>query len=328
MFIDILLFILGFVFLVKGAGVLVDGASAIAKHFGLSSFFIGLTIVAFGTSLPELIVSLMASLQGSTGIAFGNIIGSNISNTILILGVTAMVAPLLVKKATINKELPFSLLAILALGFLVNDIFIDGNGPDALTRIDGLILLLFFAIFIFYTFGISKPKESLVEKTVGDIGNVDDDANMKNTNAIGMIIAGLAGLYLGGRWIVSGGISFAEFFGVSEALIGLTLVAIGTSLPELVTSVVAARKGKTDIAVGNIVGSNVFNLLWVLGLSALFSPIAFDFYLNVDLIILFIATIILIILTYLEKKNILSKKEGTVLVLFYFFYMAFLFYRG
>ena len=326
MILEITLFVLGFVFLVKGADVLVDGASSIGKRFGLSAFFIGLTIVAFGTSLPELIVSTLASIKGSSGLAMGNIIGSNISNTLLILGVSAIIAPLVVKKATVDKEIPFSLLAVIALVFLVNDIVLDGNGPNGLTRIDGLILLLFFVIFLYYTFGISKEKETLLEKAVDDIKGKEDE--YKLSVASGMIVAGLAGLYLGGRWIVGGAISMATYFGISEALIGLTIVAIGTSLPELAASAVAAYKGKTNIAIGNVVGSNVFNILWVLGLTAIIAPIGFEFYLNIDFIILIFITILVMILVYVGKKNVLDKREGITLIAIYILYLVYLVIRG
>ncbi|MCK5061032.1 calcium/sodium antiporter [Candidatus Parcubacteria bacterium] len=326
MTVEIALFVLGFVFLIKGADILVDGASSIGRRFGLSTFFIGLTIVAFGTSLPELIVSTLAGIKGSAGLAMGNIIGSNISNTLLILGVSAMIAPIIVKKATVDKEIPFSLLAVLALVFLVNDMLLDGNGPNGLTRIDGLILLLFFIIFLYYTFGISKEKETLLEKAVDDIKEKTDE--YKLSAASGMIVAGLAGLYLGGRWIVSGAISMATYLGVSEALIGLTIVAVGTSLPELAASAVAAYKGRTNIAIGNVVGSNVFNILWVLGLAAVISPISFEFYLNIDFIILIFITILVIVLVYVGKKNVLDKREGITLIAIYVLYIIYLIIRG
>lgn len=322
MFIDIILFIIGFIILIKGADVLVEGSSSVAHRFGVSAFFIGLTIVAFGTSAPELVVSMYASLAGSAGIALGNVVGSNISNTLLILGVSATIAPLLVKRATINKEIPFSLLAALAVGLLVNDILIDGRGPDLITRIDGLILILFFAIFIYYTFGISREKESIFQKTVSDISQ--ETVNIGITRSVLMISLGLAGLGLGGKFIVDGAVSIALFFGLSEALIGLTIIAIGTSLPELAASGMAAYKGKTDIAVGNVVGSNIFNLLWVLGLSSIARPIPLPDGLNIDIIILFLITILLLFLVYVGKKNVLGRKEGAFMVLLYFAYIVYL----
>lgn len=303
-----------------------DGSSSIAKRFGVSTFFIGLTIVAFGTSAPELVVSTLASVKGSAGIALGNIIGSNISNTMLILGVAAIVAPLTVKKATVNKEIPFSLLAIVAVGILVNDFLIDADMPNGLSRIDGLILILFFLIFIYYTFGISREKENIFQKTIGEMKEEPKDYSV--AVAIGMIITGLAGLTLGGQWIVSGAIEFARVFHISEALIGLTIVAIGTSLPELAASAMAAYRGKTDLAVGNVIGSNIFNLFWVLGLSATISPIAFEISLNSDVIILFAITVLLLLLIYIGRRNIVEKREGIILVGLYILYIIYLFIRG
>lgn len=318
-------FVLGFIVLVKGADLMVDGSSSIAKRFGLSTFFIGLTIVAFGTSLPELIVSSLASLKGSEGIALGNIIGSNISNTLLILGVSSLITPLLVKRATISKEIPLSLLAIIAVTALVNDVLLDGSGTNILTRIDGIILILFFAIFIFYTFGISREKEGIIEKTVDEWQSTKKESISRS---IGLIFIGLVGLSVGGQWIVSSAIDIASTLQISEALIGLTIVALGTSLPELAASAVAAYKGKADIAVGNVVGSNIFNLLWVLGLSSIIRPIGFDFALNVDMMILVSITVLLLFLVFIGKKNILARREGAVLLVLYVLYIIYLIIRG
>lgn len=325
MFINFLILIIGFVFLVKGADVLVEGSSTVARRFGLSTFFIGLTIVAFGTSMPELVISAMASFSGSTGIALGNIIGSNISNTLLILGVCSLITPLLVKHTTISKEIPLSLLAVVAVFALANDAIIDGNGYSLLTRIDGVILILFFAIFLFYTFGISREKEGIIEKAVDDISNSRRDSLWW---AALMIVGGLAGLTLGGRWIVSSAMAIASDIGISETLVGLTIIALGTSLPELAASAVAAYKGKADIAVGNIVGSNIFNLLWVLGVSSIISPINHELVMNIDIVFLFSITILLLFLVYLGKKNILARREGAVLLVLYVLYIIYLVIRG
>lgn len=323
----IILFILGFVFLIKGADVLIDGSSSIARRFGISSFFIGLTIVAFGTSTPELVVSALASFRGSSGIALGNLIGSNISNTLLILGTAAIVRPLLVKRNTINKEIPFSLLAILVVGILLNDFLIDKIVPSGLTRIDGLVLILFFSIFIFYTFGIAREKENIFQKTVGEI-KAKEPKEYNNSSAVGMIIIGLVGLVIGGQWIVNGATQFASYFGLTETLIGLTIVAIGTSLPELAASVMAAHRGQTDMAVGTVVGSNIFNFLWVLGLSALIAPIGFNSILNFDILVLIIITVLLLFLIYIGRRNVLGRGEGIILVGLYVLYVVFLVLRG
>ncbi|MCK5416194.1 calcium/sodium antiporter [Candidatus Parcubacteria bacterium] len=323
MVLNIILFILGFIFLVKGADFLVEGSSSVAKKYGISNFVIGLTIVAFGTSMPELIVSAVASIKGSAGVAMGNIIGSNISNTLLILGISAMIRPLIVKKNTVNKEIPLSLLAILAVGFLVNDYLIDGASVSILSRIDGFILILFFVIFIYYTFGISKEKEGIVE-------HIHDEKILiyNNSTSFILIIFGLLGLFFGGQLIVNNAIFFAQYFGLSEALIGLTVVAIGTSLPELAASGMAAYRGHTDIAVGNIVGSNIFNLFWVLGISSSIRSIPFEIALNFDFIVLFVVTILLLFLIFTGKKHELDKREGRVLIGIYVCYIAFLIIRG
>ena len=327
MALTIILFIFGFIILIKGADLLIDGASSIAHKYGISTFVIGLTIVAFGTSAPEMVISVLASIRESSGIALGNIIGSNISNTLLILGISAIIAPLVVKKATVNKEIPFSLLATFAVLFMVNDLLLENRLPNGLSRIDGLILILFFIIFIYYTFGISKEKENRLQKMIG-IGKEEKTQEYKFTSSLVMILIGFIGLALGGQWIVNGAIAIAGIFGLSEALIGLTIVAIGTSLPELAASGMAAYKGKTDLAVGNVVGSNIFNLLWVLGLSSVINSIHYNSLLNVDMLILVNVTILLLLLIYIGKRNILGRWEGTTLLFLYICYIIFLIFRG
>ncbi|MCF7795298.1 calcium/sodium antiporter [Patescibacteria group bacterium] len=322
----IVLFVFGFIFLVKGADFLVEGASSIAKKYGLSAIMIGLTIVAFGTSLPELLVSALSSIGGSPDIAVGNIIGSNFSNTLLILGATAIITPIIVKKNTINKEVPFSLLAILAVGFLVNDLLIDGQGPNVLTRIDGLVLLLFFIVFIYYTFSLTKEKVNVLPKL--KVSKEEEIKEYKNVKSISLVLLGIVGLYFGGEWIVNGAVEIATYFGLSEALIGLTIISIGTSLPELAASIMAAKKGEADMAVGAVVGSNIFNMLWVLGLSSIIFPISYNSTLNIDLILLVAITILLIPLIYVGRKNVLTKREGIILLSIYAFYLIFLGIRG
>lgn len=317
------LFIVGFVLLIKGADLLVDGSSSIAKKYGISNIVIGLTIVAFGTSFPELVVSSLASFEGSNGVAFGNIIGSNISNTLLILGVSAIIRSLEVNKATVSKEIPLSLLAVLATFFLVNDKIIDNASVSFLSRADGFVLILFFSIFIYYTFGISRVKTGVLD-SIGE-------EKIKTYNSLvsfGMIMIGLVGLFLGGKWIVEGAIEFAKMFEVSETLIGLTIVAIGTSLPELAASGMAAYRGKTDIAIGAVVGSNIFNMLWVLGASSIIRPIPYDPMLNYDFMVLFAITVLLLFLIFYGKRNILDRKEGSFLVFIYVVYIVALVIRG
>ena len=326
MFLSILFLLLGFIFLIKGADFLVDGSSSIAKKYKISNLVIGLTIVAFGTSAPELLISAIASFEGNSGISLGNIIGSNISNTLLILGVVSIISPIVIKESTVNKEIPFSFLAILALAFLVNDFLFNGAGESVLTRGDGLILLLFFAIFIYYTFGLSKTNRGLLD----DLGKdeLEEIHEHKGWISYSMIIGGLALLFLGGEWIVSSATDLAYTLGLSQSFIGLTIVALGTSLPELAASITAARRGKASMAVGNVVGSNIFNFLWVLGLSSIIRPISYSSSLNIDILILAGVTLLLIFLIYLGKKNILTKREGIILLALYAFYITYLIIRG
>lgn len=311
------LFIAGFYFLIKGADWLVDGASSIAKRFHVSNLVIGLTIVAFGTSAPELVVNLFASFNGNSDLAITNIVGSNISNILLILGISAMIFPLSVKKGTVTKEIPLNLLAALVLWLLANDMLIDHLGFSSLTRIDGGILLAFFIIFLYYTFGISRAE-----------GDGEDIKEYKNWQAIAMMLGGMIALALGGQWIVDGAIKIASRFGMSESLIGLTVVAIGTSLPELATSAVAAYKHKSDIAIGNILGSNIFNIFWILGISSVIRPIVFSPVLNFDLYFMALITFLLLLFMFVGKKNVLQKWQGATMVGVYIIYIIYLINRG
>ncbi|MBP9802678.1 calcium/sodium antiporter [Patescibacteria group bacterium] len=317
MYLNLFLFILGFVFLIKGANWLVDGASSIAKKFRVSDLVIGLTIVSFGTSAPELIVNLMASIQGSGDLAITNILGSNIVNILFILGVSAIIFPLAVKKNTTWKEIPLALLAVVILWILCNDVLFAGQSLNILSRGDGFVLIAFFIIFLYYTFGISKVE-----------GEPETVKKYSNAQASLMIVAGIVGLTLGGRWIVDGAIFMAQFFGLSESLIGLTIVAIGTSLPEFATSAVAAWKHNADIAVGNIVGSNIFNIFWILGISAVIRPIVFNSNLNFDVYVVITATFLLFIWMFIGKKHILQRWQGFAMLALYIFYIVYLIIRG
>lgn len=311
------LLIVGLLLLIKGGDYLVEGASSIAKKFNISNIVIGLTIVSFGTSAPELIVNLLASFSGSADLAIGNILGSNISNILLILGVTAAIYPISVKRGTTWKEIPFTLLAVVALGLMVNDALIDGNSFTILSRIDGLVLLLFFVIFMYYTFGISKAQ--------GEGG----DIKLYSTGAsLLMLVGGMIALALGGNWFVDGAIDIAKALGVSEAMIGLTVVAIGTSLPELFTSVSAARKGNPDIAVGNVVGSNIFNVLWILGISGTIAPVHYSTILNFDLFVVIGATVLLFAFMFIGKDHKLERWQGYSFIVLYVLYIGYLIIRG
>lgn len=313
------LFIFGFFVLIKGADLLVDGATSVAKRLNVSDLVIGLTVVAFGTSTPELFVNIFASFQGNTDIAIGNVLGSNIANILLILGIAAIIFPLKVQNTTVWKEIPFSLLAILVLAVLANDELIDQKSSSELTRSDGLILLGFFIIFIYYIFGIAKESNTNHNKEVG---------HLSNFKSIAFIVIGLTGLVLGGKWIVDGAVEIAKDLGVSQSLIALTVIAIGTSLPELATSSVAAYKKNTDIAIGNVVGSNIFNIFWILGISSIIKPLPFHSSSNADITMTIIASILLFAFLFTGKKHLLERWEGGMFILIYLAYIVFLIIRG
>ncbi len=313
------LLVVGFVLLIKGADLLVDGASSIAKRLNVSDLVIGLTVVAFGTSTPELSVNLISSIKGNTGIAVGNVLGSNVANILLILGISSMIYPLSVSKGTVWKEIPFSLLATLVFAILANDRLIDGAGASAIGRSDGLVLLSFFAIFLYYSFSIAKPIEGMAMEIPSDVRSL--------AGAVIRVLLGLAGLTLGGQWIVGGAMSIALTFGLSEALVGLTIVAIGTSLPELATSAMAAYRRNVEIAVGNVVGSCIFNVLLVLGLSSVIRPLPFDPAANPDIAVLLGASLMLFISMFTLKSRSVDRVEGGLFVFCYVAYMAFLVVR-
>ena len=319
----------GIFVLMKSADWLVSGASSIAAKFNISPMVIGLTVVAFGTSAPELVVSLTSAISGNTNVALGNVIGSNIANILLILGASALLCPLIVNKNTVWKEIPMSFLGAFILFILGLQNIIDSESifkipvfgneiVGSVTRSNGLVLLSFFVIFLYYTFGIAKVSS-------------DDEPEIKPRKtmiSVLMVIAGLIGLMLGSKLLVDNAISIAKLFGVSDTLIGLTLVAVGTSVPELVTSLVAASKKQVDIAVGNVVGSNIFNIFFVLGLTSLITPLPLPGVNVADLLVLFLTTIALFGFLFVRKKHIITKVEGSLMLAAYGAYIVFLIYRG
>jgi cation:H+ antiporter len=316
----LLLFVIGFILLIKGADLLVEGASSIARRLKISDLVIGLTIVAFGTSTPELFVNIAASLKGNTDIAIGNVLGSNISNIFLILGTSSIIYPLRVTRGTVWKEIPFSLLAVIVLAVLANDVLIDGRAFSTLSRIDGLVFISFFIIFIYYTFGIAQKIEGM-----------EDHVSSKHhgfSRAILMVIVGFAGLGFGGQWIVNGAVYLATRFGMSESLVGLTIVAVGTSLPELATSAVAAYKKNVEIAVGNVVGSNIFNVFFVLGISSTVKPLPFSSKNNMDIAVVILASLLLFITMFTGKRQSLDRWEGIVFIVLYGVYIGYLIVQG
>jgi len=320
-----ILFIIGFVLLIKGADFLVNGASAIARRLKISDLIIGLTIVAFGTSAPELIVNIFASTQGNTQIAIGNVIGSNIFNIFLILGISSIIFPLVVTKSTVWKEIPFCLFATLLLGILANDNLIFQNSSiSEISRIDAFIFIISLIIFLFYIFrNVKKQKKEDIKDVTLDIKQYSLGKSLL------YIVVGLIILNIGAKWVVDGAVELALFFRVSQSLIGLTIVAAGTSLPELATSAVATYNRNTDIAVGNIVGSNIFNILLILGISAMIRPLSFNVASNIDIGVAILAPLILFITMFTgRKKYLLERWEGIIFIFLYIFYLIFLIYRG
>jgi cation:H+ antiporter len=314
------LLVIGFVLLIKGADFLVEGAASIARRFHISDLVIGLTVVAFGTSSPELFVNILSSIKGNTEIAIGNVLGSNIANIFLILGVSSIIYPLTVTKGTVWKEIPFSLLAVLALGFVANDQLIDRASASAITRIDGLIFLCFFSIFVYYSFAIAKTIEGMEDHV--------PSKQFGMGRSLTWVILGLFGLGLGGKWIVDGAVHVALKFGMSQSLVGLTIVAIGTSLPELATSAVAAFKKNVEIAVGNVVGSNIFNVFFVLGISAVIKPLPFQTRSNIDIGVVILASVLLFVYMFTGRKHSLDRWEGVFFLTLYGAYMAVLVILG
>lgn len=319
MILSIFLLLVGLGILIVGGESLVRGASSIAKRLKVAPIVIGLTIVAFGTSAPELAVNLFSAFQGSTDIAIGNIIGSNIANILLILGICAMMRTIRVQKNTVWKEIPLALLAVLLVFVMAHDRILDGGTTDALTRTDGLALMGIFAIFLYYTFSIAKVS-----------GEADKDEVKLYSTPIStlLIIGGLAGLVFGGKILVDNAIVLAQLAGMSEALIGLTIVAVGTSLPELVTSIIAVRHGQDDLAVGNIVGSNIFNILWILGLTASILPLPISPAGQIDVLVNIGATLLLFFFMFIGTKHRLNRWQGLMFVLIYVGYVGYLVMRG
>ncbi len=326
MILSILAIVVGLIILIIGAEGLVRGASSIAAKFRISPLVIGLTVVSFGTSAPELTVNLLSAFQGSPDLAVANVIGSNIVNILLILGICAIIVPLSVKSSTVWKEIPLALLGVVLIFIMGNDQLFDGTPLNALTRTDGIALLALMAIFMYYIFGMAQNDRKASKSKTDD---AEDVSQYGTLFSIGLTVAGLVGLVVGGRLLVTGAIDIAEAAGLSEALIGLTIVAIGTSLPELATSVVAALKKQADIAIGNIVGSNIFNVFFVLGVTSTILPLPLSSTLNFDVVVAIIASLLLFIFMFTGRvKRRLVRWEGVVFVGLYVAYLAYLVVRG
>ena len=317
-----ILFIIGFVLLIKGADWLVAGSASIAKKYNVSDLVIGLTIVSMGTSMPELIVNILASTSGASEIAIGNVIGSNIANVLLILGVAAIIFPLTIKESTVFSEIPYSIIALLLVAFAANAPIFNPDYELLISRLDGTIFLFFFGLFMVYIVKLAREgRADMVEDAPDEI--------LPMGKSVVFILLGMGGLFLGGTWVVDGASVIASQFGLSDKMIGLTVVAIGTSLPELVTSAMAAYKKNTDIAVANVIGSNIFNLLWVLGVSAVISPMTYLPAINADIVVLIVATFLIIFsLMTGRAKNQIGKPTGIFFLAAYVGYLVFVVMRG
>ena len=313
MLLSIIYFIVGIVLIIFGADWLTKGASGLARRLKMSELMIGLTIVAIGTSLPELVISVTSALSGNSGISLGNVLGSNIFNGMLILGTVALITPITFSGKMLSRELPFNLLASIVIILVSGSMLVGGAPNEYITRYGGLILLCFCAVFVRYTFSLK--------------GNEDDDANvapMSVGKILLLIAAGLACLILGGKMFVSGASEIARGFGLSEALIGITIVSAGSSLPELAVSVSAARKGKVDIALGNVLGSNILNVFFILGCSATISPISLNGFTPVDYYVLLVSSLFIYIFCAFFGKNKITRIEGFLLMAGYVAYVAYL----
>ncbi|MBM7661435.1 cation:H+ antiporter [Bacillus mesophilus] len=315
-----LILLIGFALLIKGADYFVEGASKIAQTLRVSPMLIGLTIVAFGTSAPEASVSFIAAFDGNSDVAIGNVVGSNIFNATFILGVTAVVFPLAVQSETIRKEIPFALLAAVSLIVLISDIQLQYSDVNIITRTEGILLLLFFAVFLYYVFEMARNNRDQTETITSDTVNTSWVKNLIFT------IGGLVGIVVGGSLVVENSIEIALSLGMSETLVGLTIVAVGTSLPELVTSITAAIKKQTEIALGNIIGSNIFNIFFILGASATIHPLAVDPKIFLDMWLMIFVTFLLLILSRTNHK--ISKLEGAILAIIYIIYVTYIIIRN
>lgn len=317
MLLQVIILLAGFLLLIKGADIFVDGASSTARNLNVSRLVIGLTIVAFGTSAPELAVSFKAIMAGNGDMVLGNVIGSNIINILLILGVSSLFCTLRVKSNTIRKELPITILMSLLLVTLFVDHLFDQKQVNVISHSDGFVILLFFMVFIYYLFSIIRRKTE-----ADDPNTLEDNPQYPMYKSIIFTILGLVGVIIGSHFVVDSASKIAEFLGVSERMIALTVIALGTSLPELVTSIVAAKKGEQDLLIGNIVGSNIFNIGIVLGLPvALFGGVSGVGFTYVDLIIFLVSALILFVAASNDK--IISKKEGIIMIFTFIMYYAY-----
>lgn len=315
MILSVILLIIGFVLLVKGADFFVEGSSTIAKYLKIPSIIIGLTIVAMGTSAPEAAVSIIAGMNSSNDIAVSNVIGSNIFNLLVVVGVSAIIKPISIQNQIIKKDYPFMLMVTIVLAIMSFDIFISNGSENVISRSEAIILLIFMCVFMY----------SLISSALHSRKNSLEEESEKPKHSIPLSVVftlgGLAGIIIGGQFVVDSAEKIALGFGMSETLVGLTIVAVGTSLPELVTSIVAAKKGESDIAIGNVVGSNIFNILFVLAISAVITPMGVNSLCLTDMLILIFVSLIAYV--FCITKNKVNRAEGIALVAIYVIYMAY-----
>lgn len=311
-FLSIASLTVGFLFLIKGADWLVEGASTLAARLGISPLMIGLTVVAFGTSAPELIVNTIASWQGETELAIANVLGSNLANLLLILGVSAIITPLVVKRQTVKKEIPFSIIAAIIVFIVANDTLINGVGPDTISRIDGLLMLILFFSFMYVSFSGNNSSEVEIPK---------NGHSLLKGHSLSLI--GLACLFAGGKLVIDSALDISAIFGLSESFVGVTIVAIGTSLPELAASAMAAYRKQNDIAIGNVIGSNIFNALWVLGVSALITPLNFTMDSNILVLIVIAVTALMIFFLKWSRQHQIERWHGITFVMLYIIFIYF-----
>ncbi|MBQ8694925.1 MAG: calcium/sodium antiporter [Bacteroidaceae bacterium] len=313
MLLSIIFFVVGIALVIFGADWLTKGASDLARHLKMSELMIGLTIVAVGTSLPELVISVSSALSGNSGISLGNVLGSNIFNGMLILGTTALITPIMFSGKMLSRELPFNLLASVVVLLVSGSMLVGGAPGEYITRYNGLILLCFCAVFVRYTFSLKGNEEDSAAQQPMSMGKI-----------LLFIAGGLAALIVGGKMFVSGASDIARGFGLSEALIGITIVSVGSSLPELAVSVNAARKGNVGIALGNVLGSNILNVFFILGCSATISPISLEGFTPVDYYVLLASSLFIYLFCAFFGKNKITRWEGGLLVAGYVAYVVYL----
>jgi cation:H+ antiporter len=318
MILSLLLLLAGFFVLIKGADLFVDGAAGLAQGLNVSPMVVGLTVVAFGTSAPELFVNIAAGVSGNTDIALGNVVGSNIANILLVLGISALIRPLTISQGTVWKEIPFTLLAAIVLWVMVNDVSIDHAFFSVISRSEGLVLIGFFLVFIAYTASIGPVMDGLPQ--------IDPPASNRPSSIALKIAIGFCGLLFGSRLIVDNAAVLAAILEIPRSVVGLTVVALGTSLPELATSVMAARRGAVGLAVGNVVGSNIFNVFFILGISAVIRPLPVNPAVNMDMAVMTAASLLLFIFMFTGRVRVMDRWEGGMAIVIYLLYIGYLFF--